>query len=88
MTQHEMIVRYIRANGSVTSLEAAKKMNITKLTTRVSEMENDKGIEFVRVREEDEDGWHFRYSLAVTERNTKALKKWGYIDGKEENVSA
>lgn len=38
LTQHEKILIYIQNNGGISSLEAAKKLNITKLTTRISEL--------------------------------------------------
>ena len=75
MTQHEMIVHYMRQHGSLTSLEAAHKLNITKLTTRISEMRRHKGIAFVEVSEGD----YNRYSLAQTETNNQILKELGYI---------
>lgn len=44
-TQCKKIVDYIRANGHITSLEAAKHLNITQLCSRISELE-DRGFVF------------------------------------------
>lgn len=37
MTQHDLILDYMRDNGSVTTYEAFEELGITKLTTRISE---------------------------------------------------
>ena len=39
-TQCKQIVEYIRANGHITSLEAAKYLNITQLCARIVDLEN------------------------------------------------
>ena len=39
-TQCKRIVEYIRANGHITSLEAAKHLNITQLCARISDLES------------------------------------------------
>lgn len=39
-TQCKRIVEYIRANGHITSLEAAKHLNITQLCARIVDLEN------------------------------------------------
>ena len=44
-TQCKKIVDYIRANGHITSLEAAKHLNITQLCSRIGELE-DRGFVF------------------------------------------
>lgn len=77
MNQHERIIRYMRRNGSLTSLEAAHNMNITKLTTRISEMRK-MGIKFVEVWENNRE--YKRYSLAQNELNRKLLKERGWIE--------
>ena len=41
-TQCKKIVDYIRANGHITSLEAAKHLNITQLCSRIGELEDRK----------------------------------------------
>ena len=46
MTQHERIVQYCRDFGSITPMEAFRDLGITKLATRISEMQFKKGIEF------------------------------------------
>ena len=38
-TQCKQIVDYIRANGHITSLEAAKHLNITQLCARIVDLE-------------------------------------------------
>lgn len=39
-TQCKQIVDYIRANGHITSLEAAKHLNITQLCARIVDLES------------------------------------------------
>ncbi len=39
-TQCKQIVEYIRANGHITSLEAAKHLNITQLCARITDLES------------------------------------------------
>ena len=38
MTQAERIIEFMEEHGSITSMEAFRKLGITKLTTRISEM--------------------------------------------------
>ena len=38
MNQHEQIANYIYKHGSITSMEAFRALDITKLATRISEM--------------------------------------------------
>lgn len=38
MTQYEAIYEYARSNGSITTIEAAIHLGITKLPTRIGEM--------------------------------------------------
>ena len=44
-TQCKRIVEYIRANGHITSLEAAKHLNITQLCARIVDLES-RGLVF------------------------------------------
>lgn len=39
-TQCKRIIEYIRANGHITSLEAAKHLNITQLCARIIDLES------------------------------------------------
>lgn len=39
-TQCKRIIEYIRANGHITSLEAAKHLNITQLCARIVDLES------------------------------------------------
>nr|DAF88051.1 MAG TPA: helix-turn-helix domain protein [Podoviridae sp. ctpWp23] len=48
-TQCKQIVDYIRANGHITSLEAAKYLNITQLCARISDLES-RGFVFNKPR--------------------------------------
>ena len=50
MTQHEKIYNYIQKNGSITTLEAAIALRITKLPTRIGEMRRN-GLNIVGVDE-------------------------------------
>lgn len=38
MTQHEMILQYIKDFGSISPMEAFSDLGITKLATRISEL--------------------------------------------------
>lgn len=46
MTQKQLILRYIRDFGSITPFQAFSDLGITKLSTRISEMRREDGIEF------------------------------------------
>ena len=48
-TQCKRIVDYIRANGHITSLEAAKHLNITQLCSRIIDLES-RGFVFNKPR--------------------------------------
>lgn len=48
-TQCKQIVEYIRANGHITSLEAAKHLNITQLCARIVDLES-RGFVFNKPR--------------------------------------
>ena len=48
-TQCKQIVDYIRANGHITSLEAAKYLNITQLCARITDLES-RGFVFNKPR--------------------------------------
>lgn len=48
-TQCKQIVEYIRANGHITSLEAAKYLNITQLCARIVDLES-RGFVFNKPR--------------------------------------
>lgn len=61
MTQHTLIIDYMRENGSITTYEAYEQLGITKLTTRVSEL---KGAGF-DIRQRTESGLN-RYGKPVT----------------------
>ena len=40
-TQAQQIRRYVRQNGSITPMEAFFELGVTKLATRISEMQKD-----------------------------------------------
>lgn len=48
-TQCKQIIDYIRANGHITSLEAAKYLNITQLCARIIDLES-RGFVFNKPR--------------------------------------
>lgn len=48
-TQCKRIIEYIRANGHITSLEAAKHLNITQLCARIVDLES-RGFVFNKPR--------------------------------------
>ena len=48
-TQCKKIVEYIRANGHITSLEAAKHLSITQLCARITDLES-RGFVFNKPR--------------------------------------
>ena len=47
MSQHQMILDFVRQNGSITPMDAFYYLGITKLSTRIGEMER-RGIHFER----------------------------------------
>ena len=47
MTQQEQILKYIDEHGSITPMEAFRKLGITKLATVVSYARRKKGVPFV-----------------------------------------
>ena len=38
MTQNEQVLDYIKSNGSITSMEAFKKLGITRLSARIYDL--------------------------------------------------
>ena len=54
MTQHERILNFIDAHGSITAMEAFTELGITKLATRISEL-SALGVRFEKVRVESEN---------------------------------
>ena len=61
MTQHTLIIEYMREHGSITTYEAYEQLGITKLTTRISEL---KAAGF-DIRQRTESGLN-RYGKPVT----------------------
>ncbi|MBQ7412666.1 MAG: helix-turn-helix domain-containing protein [Eubacterium sp.] len=86
MTQHELIVKYLRDFGSITTYEAFKDLGITKLGTRISEMRKI-GFEFSDEWVDDVNRYgdyvrYKRYRLvkssfikSVTKKHRKPIKK-------------
>lgn len=69
MTQRDMILQYMRENGSITPMEAIEHIGCTKLATRVSELIRD-GYEIVKETIWNKNRWgktvHYtKYRLAV-----------------------
>lgn len=66
MTQCEMIVEYIKENGSITSLEAIKNLGCTRLSARISDLK-DEGYkihsEMVKVKTRNGKTKVMRYSF-------------------------
>lgn len=54
MTQHDRILNYIDAHGSITAMEAFAELGITKLATRISELSR-LGVMFTKVNVESEN---------------------------------
>ena len=61
MTQHSLILDYMKEHGSITTFEAYEQLGITKLTTRISELRNGGFI----IRQRAESGVN-RYGKPVT----------------------
>lgn len=63
MTQHEKIIQYVKEHGSITPMEAWSNLRITKLSTRIGEIERNKGIKFDRkeISKKNRDGERVRY---------------------------
>lgn len=71
-TQHDRIINYLKAFGSITPMEAFMDLGITKLATRVSEMRK-LGFEFDQEMEESTNRYgeivrYMRYSLPCKEQ--------------------
>ena len=71
-TQHDRIINYLKAFGSITPMEAFMDLGITKLATRVSEMRR-LGFEFDQEMEESTNRYgeivrYMRYSLPKNDR--------------------
>lgn len=71
-TQHDRIINYLKAFGSITPMEAFMDLGITKLATRVSEMRR-LGFEFDQEMEESTNRYgeivrYMRYSLPKNNR--------------------
>ena len=68
MTQKQAIVAYLRANGSMTPMDAFDKLHITKLATRVSELRRD-GVEITGQMEHGKTSYgecnYMRYRLGA-----------------------
>lgn len=61
MTQHTLIIDFMREHGSITTYEAFMELGITKLTTRISELRRGGFL----IRERAESGLN-RYGKPVT----------------------
>ena len=63
MTQHEKILNFLYKNGSITPMEAFRCLGITKLSTRIGEIEIVKGIKInhVMVTDKKPNGETKRY---------------------------
>ena len=69
MNQREMILQYMRENGSITPMEAIEHIGCTKLATRISEL-IDEGHEIIKDPIQNRNRWgkrvhYMRYRLAV-----------------------
>ena len=69
MTQRDMILQYMRENGSITPMEAIEHIGCTKLATRISELIGD-GYEIVKETIWNKNRWgkrvhYMKYRLAV-----------------------
>lgn len=67
-TQHDRIVKFTQINGSITPMEAFYRLGITKLSTRIGEIERSGLARFSRTMETaptryDDDARFMRYTL-------------------------
>lgn len=65
-TQHQKIYNYMKTHGSITVLECAKNLDITKLPTRIGEMKK-RGIRIASKMEDGKDSRYKRYWLEPEE---------------------
>lgn len=69
MTQKEMVLQYMKDEGSITPWEAIKEFGITRLGARIWELKNEDGVE-IKVKLESQKNRYgktvsyARYSLA------------------------
>ena len=73
MTQHQRIISFIKAHGSITPMEAFANLGITKLSTRIGEIERKGLASFSRTRETSlnrygEEANYMRYRLKEDEQ--------------------
>lgn len=66
-TQKELIIRYMKQYGSISRLEAATKLFVMELSSRIGELE-DRGWEFEKTNESHKNAYgqvkHFtRYAI-------------------------
>ena len=61
MTQHSLIIDFMRDNGSITTFEAYEQLGVTKLTTRISELRRGGFL----IKQRTESGLN-RYGKPVT----------------------
>lgn len=69
ITQKDLIVQYIKDYGSISPMEAFADLGITKLATRISEMQKD-GVAILKKAETRANRYgkqvtYMRYSLKV-----------------------
>ena len=64
MTQKEAIIQYIADFGSISPMEAFSDLGITKLSTRISELRKEDGLQFKieMVKSKTRYGKHTRYA--------------------------
>lgn len=72
MTQHQLILEYVKEWGSITPMDAFRDLGITKLATRIGELEKN-GIGFEHTKETSKNRYgkkmtYCRYKL-LTEGN-------------------
>ena len=76
MTQHQRIINYASAHKSITPMEAFLNLGITKLATRVGEIERKGLARFERSRmttlnRYGEDAMYFKYTLVWKKEEKK-----------------
>lgn len=67
-TQHNRIKQYIEDFGSITPMQAFSELYITKLSTRIGEMER-KGYKVKREWQESPNGARYMKYIKVEENN-------------------
>lgn len=76
MTQKEMVLQYMKDEGSITPWQAIKEFGITRLGARIWELKNEDGINIKATMENEKNRYGKKVSYA-----RYSLVKEGEVNG-------